>query len=135
MLSRRFPRRLFEPPRNDKLDKRCINQNFKVNKMHKVFGVMENTEYLDREGAYLIPFRDKEVGVVQTSKGYFFLGGGLENGESHAECIERECREEVGYVPFIMIFLSKSLACSDVFFLHYCVSSVSYKGKCKGCRN
>ena len=69
--------------------------------MHKVFGTKDNNEYFDREGAYFIPFRNKEVGVVQTPKGYFFLGGGLENGESHAECIERECREEVGYVPYI----------------------------------
>ena len=67
--------------------------------MHRVFGIKEETEYLDREGAYLIPCRNNQVGVVQTPKGYFFLGGGLENGESHLDCIERECIEEVGYSP------------------------------------
>ena len=69
--------------------------------MHKVFGTKENVEYLDREGAYLIPRRNDHIGVVQTPKGYFFLGGGLENGESHSDCIERECIEEAGRVACI----------------------------------
>ena len=65
--------------------------------MHKVFGTKEQVEYTDREGAYLIPFRSNMVGVIQTSKGYFLLGGGVEEGESHVACIERECLEEAGY--------------------------------------
>ena len=69
--------------------------------MHRVFGIKEEAEYLDREGVYLIPCRNTQVGVVQTPKGYFFLGGGLENGESHLDCIERECMEEVGYSPYV----------------------------------
>lgn len=69
--------------------------------MHRVFGTKENIEYLDREGAYLIPVRNNKVGVIQTSKGYFFLGGGLESGENHKECIERECMEEVGCLSYV----------------------------------
>ena len=69
--------------------------------MHRVFGTKEKTEYFDREGAYLIPCRNNQVGVVQTPKGYFFLGGGLEKGESHFACIIRECLEEAGYMPCI----------------------------------
>ena len=69
--------------------------------MHKVFGVKEKVQYLDREGAYIIPFRNNKIGVVQTSKGYFFLGGGLENGENHLECLKRECIEEAGRIPCI----------------------------------
>ena len=69
--------------------------------MHKVFGKKENAEYADREGAYLIPYRNTQIAVVQTPKGYFFLGGGLENGESHLRCIERECLEEVGWLPCV----------------------------------
>ena len=69
--------------------------------MHKIFGTKENVKYVDREGAYLIPVHNKQVGVVQTSKGYFFLGGGLENGESHITCIERECMEEAGCVVLV----------------------------------
>ena len=76
-----------------------VNKNLTENTMHRIFGTKENAEYLDREGAYLIPCRNNQVGVVQTQKGYFFLGGGIENGESHLDCIERECIEEVGCSP------------------------------------
>ena len=69
--------------------------------MHRVFGIKEDAEYLDREGAYLIPCRNNQVGVVQTPKGYFFLGGGLESGESHLTCIKRECLEETGHLSYI----------------------------------
>lgn len=69
--------------------------------MHKIFGTKENVEYTDREGAYLIPFRGNMVGVVRAPKGYFLLGGGLENGESHEACIERECVEEAGYLSLV----------------------------------
>jgi len=64
--------------------------------MHKIFGTKENVQYTDREGAYLILIHDKQVGIIRTPKGFFFLGGGLENGENYIECIERECREEIG---------------------------------------
>ena len=63
---------------------------------HRIFGTREEVQYWDREGAYLIPVQDNKIGVIQSSKGYFFLGGGLESGESHSECIERECMEEAG---------------------------------------
>lgn len=67
--------------------------------MHRIFGNKENVEYFDREGAYIIPYCNNQVGVVKTKKGYFFIGGGLENGESHMDCLERECIEEVGCAP------------------------------------
>lgn len=69
--------------------------------MHKIFGDKQNVKYSDREGAYLIPRRNNKIGVIRTPKGYFFLGGGLEKGESHLTCIERECLEEAGYVPCV----------------------------------
>lgn len=64
--------------------------------IHRVFGTKEAVRYSDREGAYLIPVRNNSIGVIRTHKGYFFIGGGLENGESHLKCIERECLEETG---------------------------------------
>ena len=69
--------------------------------MHRVFGIKEDAKYLDREGAYLIPCSNNQVGVIQTPKGYFFLGGGLESEESHLTCIKRECLEEAGYSPCV----------------------------------
>ena len=65
--------------------------------IHKVFEMKENVNYIDRVGVYLVPMKEGKIGVVKTSKGYFLLGGGLDNGESHEECIKRECLEEVGY--------------------------------------
>lgn len=65
--------------------------------MHKKFGFKENANYIDRIGVYLIPEKEGRVGVVKTPKGYFLIGGGLDSGESHEECIKRECLEEIGY--------------------------------------
>lgn len=39
--------------------------------MHKVFGIKENVDYTDREGVHLIPIRNNQVGVIQTTKGCF----------------------------------------------------------------
>ncbi|MBQ9081926.1 MAG: NUDIX domain-containing protein [Clostridia bacterium] len=65
--------------------------------MHRVFGKKEENEsYLDRRGAYLIPIRDDMVAVVRTPKGYFLLGGGMDDGETDVQCIRRECMEETG---------------------------------------
>lgn len=69
--------------------------------IHKIFGKKENNSYIDREGAYLIPVKDDKIGVVKTPKGYFLLGGGLEKGESHTDCIKRECLEESGFRVFV----------------------------------
>ena len=69
--------------------------------MHKIFGIKEDAEYKDREGAYLIPYSNNQLGVISTPKGYFFIGGGLENGESHSDCIKRECLEETGRLSYI----------------------------------
>ncbi len=69
--------------------------------MHKIFGVRENANYIDRTGVYLIPVNEGKIGVVRTPKGYFLLGGGLDSGESHEECIKRECLEEVGYTASV----------------------------------
>ncbi len=64
---------------------------------HKIFGIKENVKYLDREGAYLIPYQNNQIGVVKTPKGYFLLGGGLEKEENHLDGIKRECLEEIGF--------------------------------------
>lgn len=64
--------------------------------MHRVFGIKQDADYTDREGAYIIPVKGNKVGVIRTPKGYFFVGGGTVNGESHITCIERECMEEAG---------------------------------------
>lgn len=69
--------------------------------MHKIFGLKEDIKYFDREGAYLIPVINDKIGIIKTDKGYFLLGGGLDEQESHEECIKRECLEETGYTAII----------------------------------
>lgn len=87
--------------------------------MHKIFGIKKNVEYLDREGVYVIPIRNNQVGVIQTAKGYFLLGGGLENAENHITCIERECMEETGYEVCV-----KELVCSAEAYVQH--STIGY---------
>ena len=69
--------------------------------MHKIFGTDEGVEYVHRKGAYLIPIKDERIGVIQTPKGFFLLGGGIENEETDVLCIARECMEETGYSVLI----------------------------------
>lgn len=58
--------------------------------------------YKERIGAYGIGFnKDGNIPVAMThlyngNKGYFLLGGGIDNGETQEECIKRECLEEAG---------------------------------------
>ena len=65
--------------------------------MHKIFGIKEYSEYRDRKGAYLIPFEDGLIRIVKIPRGLFLIGGGIEEGETDADCIARECAEETGY--------------------------------------
>lgn len=64
---------------------------------HKVFGNKENAAYYDREGAYLIPVDGEKIGVIKTPRGFFLLGGGIEENETDSDCIKRECIEETGF--------------------------------------
>ena len=73
--------------------------------MHKIFGEKRDGNYVDRKGAYIIPFHGDKVGVVHTYKGYFLLGGGIDEGETDEDCIVRECLEEVGYAVDIRQFI------------------------------
>lgn len=63
----------------------------------RIFGEkIRGIAYRDRPGAYLIAVRNGKLAVAETPKGYQLLGGGLEPGESHQDCIYRECLEEIG---------------------------------------
>lgn len=82
--------------------------------MHKVFGTKENEEYLDRVGAYIIPIRGADVGVVETPKGFFLLGGGLDNNETDNQCIVRECLEEAGF----QVKIGKQVCSAETYYKH-----------------
>ena len=82
--------------------------------MHKIFGTKEDKEYKDRIGAYIIPVKGNEVGVVETPKGYFLLGGGLDADETDFHCIKRECLEESGYE----VEIGEKVGSAETYMLH-----------------
>lgn len=77
--------------------------------VEKSFGEkIQDINYIDRVGAYgVILNEDNKVAVVKTKKGYFLLGGRVENEETHEECIKRECSEEVGIDVVVKNFICK----------------------------
>lgn len=71
--------------------------------IEKTFGQKEpNRYYTERVGAYGVGFDNSgKIPVIMThlyngKEGYFLLGGGIDNDETHSKCIERECLEEAG---------------------------------------
>lgn len=59
----------------------------------------KNVEYIKRPGAYaiIINKNDDKIGIVTEGKDYFYLGGGIEKGETKLEALKREMLEEAGY--------------------------------------
>lgn len=55
-------------------------------------------DYVHRPGAYALFFNDeRELGLVRTDGGrYFLAGGGIEAGEEQEEALLREVQEETG---------------------------------------
>ena len=66
---------------------------------------LPDKKYIDRPGAYLIAAEHGKIAVIQTGKGLFLPGGGIECGESDAECIRREVLEETGFTAEVGAFL------------------------------
>lgn len=85
-----------------------------INMIKKTFGQKEPTKkYAERVGAYGVGFdKNGKIPVAMThlyngKEGYFLLGGGIDNDESHNKCIERECLEEAGLKVTPLNFVCK----------------------------
>lgn len=76
-----------------------------------VFGEHEPSfELVARPSAYGLLFdREQRIAVVQTRKGLWLPGGGVEHGESRAQAVVREFREECGLVVIARELLTRAL--------------------------
>ncbi|MPM63116.1 hypothetical protein SDC9_109996 [bioreactor metagenome] len=81
-----------------------------LNNDKKIFGKkLDGVEYINRIAVYgIVTDGEGKVAVIKTPAGYFLPGGGMENGETHKECIEREFIEETGYKIGIQKFIGRA---------------------------
>lgn len=69
---------------------------------------LENAKYDFRETCFGICTRKGKMLLVKKNEQFSFIGGGVEKGETHEDCLKREFIEESGYEilkiePFITI--------------------------------
>ena len=71
------------------------------------FGHKENgIDYPIRKSVYGILMKEDLIGVIETPRGYFLPGGGIEDGETHEACVKREFEEETGYLINVLSFIT-----------------------------
>lgn len=75
-----------------------------------IFGEkLENIKYFERKAVYGIVINSEtKIATIETPRGYFLPGGGVEKDESHVQCLEREFMEETGYEIEIGNYIGKS---------------------------
>lgn len=69
---------------------------------------LEDKKYDFRETCFGICLKDNKMTLVKKKEQFSFIGGGIEKGETHEECLKREFIEESGYEivniePFVTI--------------------------------
>ena len=70
----------------------------------------DGIDYLDRPGAYaVIESNDNQIAIIETSKGYFLPGGGIDANETDSDALKREILEEIGYQVAIVAKLGETI--------------------------
>lgn len=57
----------------------------------------ENKNYDFRETCFGISVKSNKILVIWDKNQYSLIGGGIEKGETHEDCLRREFAEEIGY--------------------------------------
>ncbi|MBN2267920.1 MAG: NUDIX domain-containing protein [Acholeplasmataceae bacterium] len=95
--------------------------------MKKTFGIKNDyIEYKNRYGAYAIIINQDKIGIIESDKGLFLVGGEKLLGESNEDCIKRECLEETGYHLEIINFICSADAYLNIDDLGYFHMNQSY---------
>ena len=70
----------------------------------------EGIDYLDRPGVYaVIESNVKQIAIIETSKGYFLPGGGIDANETDTDALKREVLEELGYQVSVVAKLGETI--------------------------
>ncbi|TFD93625.1 NUDIX hydrolase [Jeotgalibacillus sp. R-1-5s-1] len=76
------------------------------------FGEKESgIDYVLRPAVYVLIFNNKrdKIAIIRKRDGKYFLpGGGIENRETHEECLKREALEELGFQVEISTFIGSA---------------------------
>lgn len=82
--------------------------------MKRIGKKIEGLQYTKRPGAYAIIEREEDEKIAIATDGeYFFLGGGIEEGETEIEALKRELIEESGYSIKNIKYFDKVMAWAD----------------------
>ncbi|MCM1991272.1 NUDIX domain-containing protein [Oceanirhabdus seepicola] len=94
----------------------------------KEFGEkVPGVQYKERIAAYaLILDKWNNIAVINTSRGNFLPGGGLEKEETLQECLHRELLEETGYKIEIDKFFDKAVLYQYSPKLNCCLKGIGY---------
>jgi prolyl-tRNA editing enzyme YbaK/EbsC (Cys-tRNA(Pro) deacylase)/8-oxo-dGTP pyrophosphatase MutT (NUDIX family) len=96
-----------------------------------VFGEkLDHVTYETRTGAYAIVFDAgrKQTALIRTPKGWFLPGGGIDEPETHEECLKRELLEETGWEVQVEAYVGTAARYfySPTFRQHYCMDGYFY---------
>jgi len=81
------------------------------------FGIrLAGKDYIDRPGVYAVIENDhKQIAVIETGKGYFLPGGGVNSGETEVEALKREILEEIGYQVLALTEMGEAIEYINAF--------------------